>query len=90
MITVTDKAKQELKKTLLDHTDEPEFGVRLTLGPAQQILLVLDREAPDDHVVEHEGSKVLLVEPQVASLLAEATLDTEDTPDGPKLVMHRE
>ena len=90
MITVTDSAKEELKKTLLAHVDNPEVGLRLTIKPPGQFGLLLEREVPGDQVVEHEGSKVLLVSQELAGLLEGATLDIEDTPDGPKLVMFRE
>ena len=90
MITVTKKAKQCLKEVLLDHTDDPEIGVRLTVGSNENIGLVLSKESPGDHVVEHDGSKVLLVGRELATLFAGATLDTKDTPEGIKLVVHKE
>jgi len=91
MLTVTDDAKQYLKETLLDHTDDPDVGIRLVLRGEAPVRtgLVLDREAPDDYVVEHEGSKVLLVGDEVAQVVAGATLDTEDTPEGTKLVISK-
>ena len=91
MLTVTDSAKQHLKELLLDHTDDPDVGVRLAPGMEPgRVAIVLDREGFGDDVVEHEGSKVLLVGPEVAQLIAGATLDTEDTHDGTKLVISRE
>jgi hypothetical protein len=41
-------------------------------------------------VVEHQESKVLLVPSELASALEEATLDVEDTADGPKLIVEKE
>jgi len=67
-----------------------DFGVRLALETSGRIAIVLDREAPGDHVIEHEGLKVLLVGHEVAQLVAGATLDTEDTPEGTRLVMSKE
>ncbi len=90
MLTVTDDAKEYLKELLLDHTDDPDFGVRLALGASNKIGLVFDRETPDDYVVEHEGCKVLLVGDEVAEVVAGVTLDTEDSPDGRKLRISRE
>ena len=90
MLTVTESAKQHLRKLLLASTNDPDTGVRLTVKGPGKTGLVLDREGLDDHVVEHEGSKVLLVAPEVAQLVAGATLDTEDTPEGTKLVMSKE
>jgi len=92
MLTVTEDAKQYLKETLLDHTDDPDFGIRLVLsGEALgRTGLVLDREGVGDYVVEYEGCKVLLVGDEVAEVVAGATLDTEDTPEGTKLLISRE
>ena len=90
MITVTDSAKQELKRILLSHIEDPEIGLRLTLKPGRQFGLMLDSEGQGDQVVEHEGSKVLLVGHELATTLDEATLDLQDTADGPKLVISKE
>ena len=94
VLTVTDNTKQHLKELLLACTNDPDLGVRLILkGPdATKTMfgLELSREGFEDKVVEHEGFKVLLVGPEVAQLVAGATLDTEDTPDGTKLVISRE
>ena len=89
MLTVTESAKQQLRELLLSHSDDPEVGVRLTMGGPGQIGLTLDREKLDDHVVEYEGSKVLLFGPEVVNLVAEATLDTHDTPEGVRLVISK-
>jgi Fe-S cluster assembly iron-binding protein IscA len=90
MLTVTESAKQLLKETLLAHTDDPESGLRLVLEPPGRLGLVLGRECYGDQVVEHEGTKVLLVSPELETLVDETILDVQDTPDGPKLAMLRE
>jgi len=90
MLTVTDSAKLELKRMLLEHVDDPEIGLRLTLEPPRQFGLTLDREGVGDPVTEHEGAKVLLVAPELAAQLDEITIDTKDTPEGPKLVISKE
>ena len=85
MLTVTEGAKQHLKKILLGGTDDPDLGIRLIVDASGEYGVALGREAPGDHVVEHEGSKVLLVGHEVAELLAELTLDTVDSPQGTRL-----
>jgi len=40
-----------------------------------------------DHVVEHEGAKVLLVASDLAIMVQGVTLDVQNTEDGPKLVI---
>jgi len=87
MLRVTEGAKDKLMETLLANTDDREAGLRLTMKPPGQLGLVLDRELPDDSVVEHEGLKLLLVEPELVELLEGVTLDVQDTPDGPKLAL---
>ena len=87
MIGVTDRAKQELKKLLANNVDNPLAGLRLTTNESQQLGLGIDIEREDDQVVEHDGSKVLIVEKELADSLIEVSLDVEDTPEGPKLVI---
>jgi len=88
MLTVTEGAKELLKDILAPHTDDPDFGVRLTLKPQRQFGLVTGRKSPRDHVVEHEGSIVLLVGQELSDDVDGLTLDTEQTPDGTRLVIY--
>jgi len=90
MLTVTENAKQHLKNMLLAHSDDPEMGVRLMLEPQGRLALVLGEEELGDQVVEHEGAKALLVAPELAPVVEGITLDVQDTPEGPKLVMSKE
>ena len=90
MLTVTERAKQLLKETLLAHSDDPETGLRLSIEPPGQLGLVLDSEAEGDQVVEHEGSKVLLVASELAPAVEGITLGVQDTDDGPKLGILKE
>jgi Fe-S cluster assembly iron-binding protein IscA len=90
MLTVTEKAKRHLKEMLLAHCDDPKIGLRLKVEPPRQFGLILDSAGVSDHVVEHEGSKVLLVGPELLTLLDETTIDTTDTPEGTKLMISKE
>jgi len=89
MLTVTNHAKDKLLETLLASTDDREIGLRLSMKSSGQLGLVLDRGSPADVVIEHEGLKLLLVEPDLVELLQGSTIDIQDTPDGPKLVVSR-
>lgn len=89
MIAVTERAKGELKKILSEKVDNPLAVLRLS--PIQKGFgLRLDVEMPDDHVIKHENSKILVVEQALADTLENVTIDVEDTPDGPELVIVRE
>ena len=90
MLSVTESAKQKLKEMLSDKVEDPQQSLRLTANTSGQLGLSIDMEATGDQVVEHEGSKVLLVEEELATRLEGITLDTEDTPEGPKLAIRRE
>ena len=86
MIAVTERAKGELKKMLSKKVDNPLAVLRLS--PIQKGLgLRLDVEMPGDEVVKYENSKILVVEQALADTLENVTIDVEDTPDGPELVI---
>ncbi|MFC2041011.1 hypothetical protein ACFLTY_01665 [Chloroflexota bacterium] len=90
MIGVTERARQELKRILLDNVDNPQAGLRLSAGESGQLSLGIDVEMEGDEIVEHDGSKVLLVENGLASSLEGLAVDIEDTPEGPRLVILKE
>jgi len=90
MLTVTDKAKQLLKETLREYSDDAETSIRLSVNEGGQFGLTLDSESEGDQVVEHEGAKVLLVAPGLATALEGNTLDIQDTEEGSKFVVNKE
>ena len=87
MITVTERAKKVLKSILLAKVDHPLALLRLTSSGPERLGLGIDIEEPGDEAVEYEGSKVLLVDQRLATRLKGVTLDVEDTPEGPELVI---
>jgi len=90
MIYVTERAKQELKKLLVNNVDWPGARLRLMDRGQGRLGLGVDIEAPDDHVIEYDGVKLLLIEPRLATNLRDITLDVDDTPHGPELVISEE
>jgi len=90
MLAVTERAKQELKKILAAHVDYPMAGLRLSKSESDRFALNIDVEEPGDQVVKYEGSKVLLVDKELASALQRTTIDIEDTPEGPRLTAFEE
>ena len=89
MIEVSERARQELKKLLSATTDKVEESLRLVVGNSGELGLALDTEVPGDKIIEHENSKVLLVEERLASHLDGMTIDVEDTPEGSRLVISK-
>ncbi|MFC1926872.1 HesB/IscA family protein [Chloroflexota bacterium] len=90
MLTVTDGAKEELQKALLAaDSPEPGMGLRLYMAAPNQLDLTLDAEREGDQVVEHEGSKVLLLAQDIGLLLDDVIIDWQDTPEGRGLVLYR-
>jgi Fe-S cluster assembly iron-binding protein IscA len=89
MLTVTESAKQLLWEMLMANSSDPDTGVRLNLESTGRLSLVLDEEGYGDHIVEYEGEKVLMIAPEVASAIDDVTIDTKDTPNGPKLFITR-
>jgi len=91
MVTVTEDAKEVLRRALSSaNITDPELGLRLVRGPTGRIEVVLDREKQGDQVVEHEGSKVLLIGEEMAVALQSLTIDCEDSPEGRCLVLVKE
>jgi Fe-S cluster assembly iron-binding protein IscA len=87
MIDITERAKKELMKILTDNVDHPEARLRLRLNDQGQLGLGIDIEMPDDKVIEYEGFKLLLIEPDLANSLEDLAIDVEDNDEGSQLVI---
>jgi Fe-S cluster assembly iron-binding protein IscA len=90
MVTVTEQAAQELRTILSDTATKPEQTLRLVMRPGGGLGLGLDQEREGDQVVTAEGEKVLVLAPSVAETLADATITTQETEEGRKLVISRQ
>jgi Fe-S cluster assembly iron-binding protein IscA len=85
MVTVTTAAKERLKEDLQKQTTDPEVAIRVTRSPSEpnRLELVLDKEKEGDQVVEtEEGTKILLIGPDLVSALEGFVVDYEETPEG--------
>ena len=90
MVVVTEAAKQELGRMLVSASaDDPEVGIRLALGASGEFSLMLDKESEGDQVVEHEGAKVLLVGKELGEVLEGVTIDSQESPEGQRLVISK-
>ena len=87
MLNVTESAKQLLNERLREYSDDPETCIRLSVKEGGQLGIILDTESEGDQVVEHEGVKVLLVSPELATTLEGSKLDVQDTAEGQILVV---
>lgn len=89
MLTVTEKAAEELKSTL--DAVEPEDGqiLRLIYDQSSGFGLTLDEEQEGDQIVESAGKKVLLIGSDLADAVDGATIDVRDTDEGPRLTISR-
>jgi Fe-S cluster assembly iron-binding protein IscA len=87
MVTVTERAKEKLKELLQSETDDSSVSLRLTTAPSGQFGIVPDRERDDDHIVEHQGSPVLLVGQEMANTIGDATIDYDESRPDPRFVM---
>jgi len=82
VITVTERAKEELRIVLIDAEAEPDEGLRLLPNSDGVCELMLDTELSGDLVVEHEGYKVLLIGIEYYKILNGKTVGCCDTEDG--------
>ena len=88
MLIVTEGAKNELKKILSEKVDHPLAGIRLLIGAQPDNFgLSIDIEVSGDQVVEHDGSKVLLIDGELSERLDGDILDVEDTASGKNFVV---
>jgi Fe-S cluster assembly iron-binding protein IscA len=87
MITVTERAKEELKAILIASEADPEEGLRLLPRPDGLFVLGIDTEMSGDQVVEYEGYKVLLIGIEYYRIFDEKTVDCLDTEHGALLLV---
>ena len=85
-MVITEAAGQHLVE-LLDRSGADEhLAVRLVVEDDDWDMC-LDRASPDDETFDHAGRTVLLLDPQLAILLEDVTLEVRDTTRGRSLVM---
>jgi Fe-S cluster assembly iron-binding protein IscA len=82
VITITERAKEELKDVLVAAEAEPYEGLRLLPTSEDVFELMLDTEMSGDLVIEHEGYKVLLIGLEYLKFLNGKTVGCCDTDVG--------
>jgi Fe-S cluster assembly iron-binding protein IscA len=91
MIEVTHAALRALHD-LICESEQPEaprrdLGFRLTPTRGGSLGLGFDAPRPDDHVIEHEGRSVVILDEFTANTYAGCTIDVDRDPRGPSLVV---
>ncbi|MFP4174003.1 MAG: iron-sulfur cluster biosynthesis family protein [Candidatus Hydrogenedentota bacterium] len=81
-LTVTDSATAALKEVLENVEHEPEQVLRLVFDGQGELNLALDSEKEEDQVVEQEGAKIMVIEPDVGEKLEGAVLDVKESEEG--------
>ncbi len=85
MLQVSDDAKSLLKE-LLEERSEATHVFRLA-KEGEGLGLRLDAPAEGDVMFQHEETDILAVAAEVADALEGVTIDREDSPEGPRLVL---
>jgi Fe-S cluster assembly iron-binding protein IscA len=89
MLSVTEKAKHELKKMLLARSDDTNKSLRIKLKKPAQVRLVIDEEKEGDQVIQLGGMKILLVGRNVAQIFDGVVIDVRDDQNESKLVARK-
>ncbi|KPJ49397.1 MAG: hypothetical protein AMJ38_03425 [Dehalococcoidia bacterium DG_22] len=87
MVTVTDRATQELRNMLAEASPEEGQTLRLVARAEGGFAVGLDQVRGDDKVVEAGGERVLVIASGLAETLEGAVIDVQETETGPKLTI---
>jgi len=89
MLTVTEKAKQELKKMLLNRSEDTNKALRIEFKEPAQVGLVVDEEKEGDQVIQLGDMNILLIGEDVAQIFDGVVLDVREDQNGSKLVVRK-
>ncbi len=83
MVVVTELAKEALLQLRLRaDIDQPEVGLRLAADPEGEWKLFPDRTKAGDQIVEHGGSRVLLIDRETSQILEGTRVDCKEAAKG--------
>ncbi len=87
MVQLTEQAAQELKK-MRDKVQEQHPGgvARLFQSGEGEFTVTIGLPVEGDQELYYADEKVLVVAPETSTILADVTLDYQDTPQGHKFV----
>ncbi|KPJ49131.1 MAG: hypothetical protein AMJ38_03900 [Dehalococcoidia bacterium DG_22] len=86
MVTVTERAAQLLKEIQEGQEESAGKVVRL-VSRGDRFEFAFDERREDDQVIQSGDTDVLLVGTDVSELLGDATIDSQDTPTGPRFTL---
>ena len=88
---MTAPTTEKIRKDLQAAATEPEVAIRLTPSPSMlnRIEMVLDKGKEGEQVVESEGVKILLLDPEIAKALGGMVIDYEQTPQGERFTISK-
>ncbi|MFQ5792770.1 MAG: hypothetical protein ACE5JI_20060 [Acidobacteriota bacterium] len=90
MFQLTEFAAQVLGKIKSDvQQQQPGTVLRLVRAGETKFKFVIDAPAEGDQELYSTDDKVLVVDPEISGLLADVTLDCQETPQGHEFVFQR-
>ena len=91
MVTVTERAKEQLRRVLETTEIDPGKHLRLTTPPVWQgegdFGIVIDQQLEEDYVVSSEGITLLLLDAGLVDHLSTAVLDFKDSAGGARFTL---
>lgn len=87
MLNITEQAKQTLKNILDTYVEMPQARLRLCDRGGGDLGIGIDIEESEDRVIEHMGNRILVINRKLAAKLKDITIDVDQTPGGPELVI---
>ena len=90
VITVTEKAAEELKSIQQSQGLAGGQTLRLVWQPGMGFGLAIDEPQKDDQVVHTGDEDVLVIGTDIADALDGATIDGEESPEGTRLIISKQ
>jgi len=90
VITITEKATEELKSIQQSQGLAEGQALRLVWQPGMGFGLAIDEVQQDDQVVRSGEDDVLLIGTDIADALDGATIDSEESPEGARLIISKQ
>lgn len=87
MVTVTDSACEFLADLLRENDLPGEVALRLAAEDEGKLGLFPDEPGELDDSFDHDGRTVLVIAPDVSTMLTGVEIDTVDTPEGKRLAI---